>query len=245
MIEPLIHLPGMVAGIDLSGWNRVLDYDAIPACGVRYAWIKVSQGNNDDGAKLASEHARGLDECGIPDVGVYHFAVPSAYPNDPELEAEVLLRELDEIDARGLRPVLDYEKETPVDFDDEAWIARWIVRVYRAVGVLPGIYIGKLARNGKVDLARVVRLVAEALGMPIALVDRALFRWSARYPTAKGRPLAEFHRLATAQIACGPRIQGWDVWQWTSSWRPRWARGSIDVNAAPDLELLRWHSILH
>lgn len=240
MTEPRIHLPGCVTGIDLSGWNRVSDYDAIPAAGVEYAWIKCSQGNSDDGAKHASEHARGLEECGISDVGVYHFAVPSEYPDDPAIEAEVLLRELDDLDARGLRPVLDYEKETADGFDDELWIGAWVVRVYDAIGVLPGIYVGKLARRGKVDLARLVRVIAAALGLAIEYVDRELFRWSARYPTAKGRPLGEFHRLAVAQLERGPRIPGWDVWQWTSSWRPTWASGHIDVNAALDMDLLRW-----
>jgi GH25 family lysozyme M1 (1,4-beta-N-acetylmuramidase) len=240
--EPLIHLPGCVPGIDLSGWNKRLDYDAIPLDGVRFAWIKVSQGNDPRGlgAKLASEHARGLEEAGIADVGVYHFAVPSDYPDDPDIEAEVLLRELDDIDARGLRPVLDYERETGDSFDDELWISSWVVRVYDALGILPGIYIGKLARNGKVDLARVCRIIAQALGLEVEFVERELFRWSARYPTTKGRPLAEFHRLAVAQIERGPRIEGWDVWQWTSSWRPKWARGSIDVNAALDMDLIRW-----
>lgn len=244
MTEPLIHLPGCVTGIDLSGWNEIYDYDAIAEAGVRFAWIKVSQGNDPRGvgAQMASQHARGLEEAGLADVGVYHFAVPTDFPDDPAIEAEALLRELDDIDARGLRPVLDYERETPSAFDDELWICSWIVRVYDALGVLPGIYIGKLARRGKVDLARVCRIVAMALGLDLEFVERELFRWSARYPTAKGRPLSEFHRLAVAQLARGPRIEGWDVWQWTSSWRPSWASGSIDVNAALDIDLVRWRA---
>lgn len=241
MTDPRIQLPGTVPGIDLSGWNRVTDYDAIVADGVQFCWVKASQGNDDDGAKRASEHVRGLEEAGLCDVGVYHFAVPSHFPNDPEIEADICLEEIDDLRAVGLRPALDYEKDVD-DFDDEPWIARFIVRIWRALGVLPGLYIGKLARSGKVDIARVVRLVAEATGLDPEHIIEAVFIWSPRYPTAKGTPIEVFQRLAIEQIDRGPRVPGWNVWQWSSSWSPRWASGHIDVNAARDLDALRWQS---
>lgn len=221
-----IHLPNLVTGIDLSGWNKISDYDAIYADGVRYAWVKCSEGNGRD-AQRSSEHVRGLEEAGIPS-GVYHFARPGTGRRDAEIEAENMMGELEDLDAWGLHPALDYEIETEDEFDDTAWIARFYQRIAE-FNVRPVLYAGRLLRNGDIDLDRLERIIG--------------FRpeiWSARYPTSKGRPIEIFHGLAMLQLNKGPRVPGWNVWQWTSSYRPQWASGSIDVNAARNLEALTW-----
>lgn len=228
MTDPRIQLPGTVPGIDLSGWNRVTDYDAIREDGVRFCWVKASEGRSHVSTR-ASEHVRGCEEAGIPS-GVYHFARPDEHPDDPVREAEHMLRELDDLDARCLLPALDYEVDA-AGLDQTAWVASFLLHCWERLDVMPVLYAGKLLRQGKVDLPR----LAETLPVRPQI-------WSARYPTAKGTTIEVFQRLAIEQIDRGPRVPGWNVWQWSSSWSPRWSPGHIDVNAARDLDAIRWQS---
>lgn len=221
-----IKLPGTIPGIDLSGWNIVRNYDEVAADGVRFAWVKASEGNRRD-AKRSSEHVRGLEEAGIPS-GVYHFARPGTGHRDAEIEAENMMRELEDLDAWGLHPALDYEVETADDFDDTAWIARFFQRV-GVEGIRPVLYAGKLLRRGHIDLDRLARILG---WRPLV--------WSARYPAIDAAPFATHHRLALEQLDRGPRVDGWSVWQWSSAWRPAWASGDIDCNAARNLEAIQW-----
>lgn len=226
-----------VLGTDLSGWQRAepgvsgIHYDAMRDAGVRFCWVKASQGNTNE-AKLVNQHVRGCEESGVP-VGLYHFAVPDRRSwDDPVQEARHFADEVLDLAAKDLVPVLDYEEHHP-EGQDTQWCVRFLVELVILLGVTRvGLYVGKLARRGHVDVAQVRKLLA-SMGVELVV-------WSPLYPTPDGTPLDVTMEVVHGRGPNGPRIPDWDVWQVSSSWRPSWATGRVDCNIAKDLNRLGW-----
>lgn len=57
-------------GVDVSGWQKTVDYEALRNDGVHYAWVKSSEGGGS--SKTYRQHADGFRSVGIH-VGSYHF----------------------------------------------------------------------------------------------------------------------------------------------------------------------------
>lgn len=208
----------MTEGIDVSGWQDPddLDCDTARAAGVAFCWVKASQGNTNE-AKRASEHVRAFSQAGIL-VGAYHFAGPGVGQrrDDARLEALHFCGEVDDLAARDLRPVLDYETRWTRDRAvNMAWVLEFVETVENALGVTPMLYSGASLLDNRLDAP--------------ALYDRGVRLWVADY------------RQSALERGAPECDAPWTVWQWTSSERPAWANGGrIDHNWCNDLGAIRW-----
>lgn len=210
---PIVH------GVDVSGWQRGLDYQGAAAAGHTFAWVKASQGNTNE-AKRASEHVKGFSQAGLA-VGVYHFAGPGVNQrsDDPEHEAAHFAGEVDDLDACDLRPVLDYETRWTRDRDvNMAWVLRFAAEFERLVGVTPMLYSGASLLDNRIDA--------------IALRERGVYLWVADYRARS---------FTSGFPECDAK---WSVWQYTSSIRPEWARGGrIDHNICAEFDAIKWRDV--
>lgn len=87
----------MIKGVDLSTWNRNVDYQALKDSGVEFAILRIGYGK-DAGQRdeMFDEHYRGCKAVGIK-VGAYHYSYCTTEKN-AILEAENCLRYLDGIE---------------------------------------------------------------------------------------------------------------------------------------------------
>lgn len=67
----------VIAGIDVSAYNRNLDWQAMYDHGARWAYIKATEGTTHQ-QKTMRDHARRARNVGM-DVGFYHFSRPNTY----------------------------------------------------------------------------------------------------------------------------------------------------------------------
>ncbi|WPS88538.1 glycoside hydrolase family 25 protein [Brevibacillus halotolerans] len=69
-----------IKGIDVSKWQGEINWNQVASDGVRYAFIKATEGTSLVDRKL-KENAQGANRVGIK-VGYYHFAHPDLSAQD-------------------------------------------------------------------------------------------------------------------------------------------------------------------
>ena len=132
-------------GVDLSRHNGDVDFVTMANAGVKYAWIKCTEGTThvNPGYELKFRQAR---EAGIQ-VGGYHFSRPDTYPSLQDAIDESLnfLGALSKVGfyKGDLLPVLDVEAEPErmASLWDE-----WDVWQWTGSGSVPGV-VGKCDIN--------------------------------------------------------------------------------------------------
>ncbi len=128
-----------VEGIDVSRYQGTIDWTRVRAAGVRFAFIRVSDGLNTPDVYFDANW-RGAREAGVIR-GVYQFFRPA---QDPIAQAELMLERMGTLEADDLPPVIDVEAGDGVS--QEALVAnvrRWIDHVQAATRRVPIIYAGK------------------------------------------------------------------------------------------------------
>ncbi len=126
-----------VKGIDVSHWQGTVDWDRVAAAGVRFAFIRASDGVGT----LDRQFERNWRET--KRVGIYRGAYQFFRPNqDPIAQADVLLNRLGwEAQIGDLPPVLDVEVNGGLSAGQVASrVRQWLDRVEAALGVRPIIY---------------------------------------------------------------------------------------------------------
>ena len=198
-------------GVDLSRHNGTVDFNTMANAGVKYAWIKCTEGTThvNPGYELKFQQAR---EAGIQ-VGGYHFSRPDTYPSLQDATDESLnfLGALSKVGfyKGDLLPVLDVEAGLKTDDKyNVEWTLKWLFSVEKSLGVRPIIYTGKWAydlylRNGDPDH------LEELKTYPL---------WIASYNSG-----VEPERMASLWSE-------WDVWQWTGSGAVPGVVGKCDIN---------------
>jgi hypothetical protein len=108
----------VLPGIDLSSHNGTVDFKKVAAAGIKYAWVKITEGttHQNPGFEKKFDDAR---KNGIH-VGAYHFARPDTYTGDPsdwEREATNFLLQLEKvgIECGDMIPMLDIENGVKTD----------------------------------------------------------------------------------------------------------------------------------
>lgn len=147
----------MAVGADISpryqrsfDWSTV-DYSDDPSRGLRFCWVKVSDGGapyrfTEGGRTYTPDaHYAGARSRGIP-VGGYHYAQLSP---TPEAQADVFVAELRRLGAQGITPMLDLESPFVPDAAAKSFGIRFCNRV-AALGFRPAVYMSAA-------FARVVR----------------------------------------------------------------------------------------
>ena len=142
-------------GIDVSRFQKTIDWPSVAGAGVRFAFIQASRGSGADctvkpeqcGADPYFAVNRTSAEAAGIRVGAYHraFATGStleAARADAAAEVDVFLTTVGSLQSGELIPVLDVETPftgmTPTTL--RAWIRLWVKRVNARLGHKPMIY---------------------------------------------------------------------------------------------------------
>ena len=201
----------VLPGIDLSNHNGTVDFAKAANAGIKYAWIKVTEGTTHVNPRFR-DRFKGARDHGIK-VGAYHFGRPDTNigPDDASKEVENFLEACESagIGSGDLVPVLDVE--TGLKTDDQHnvdWTLEWLWRVQDAFNVKPMIYTARWAYNLYCINAR--------------SKDRDRL---ATYPLW----LASYNEGVEPKrkTALG---DSWDIWQWTGSGSVPGVKGKCDQN---------------
>lgn len=198
-------------GIDVSNWQGVVDWPAVAADGIRFAFAKATEGTFFNDPYFARNWA-GAKAAGLVR-GAYHFARPSA--STPDAEAAFFLAAVER--AGGLKVgdilVLDIEDEKYLRGGSYGTAGKWSLGFCRyieaAVGFKPIVYTGPwyISSRGFADTPELAEF---------------------------GLWLAAYQPSMPAAPAPWPLVA---FWQFTSKGRVRGVAGDCDVNVfngAPD-----------
>ena len=138
-------LPGKVCaegetrfGIDVSYYQGDIDWAAVRASGVDFAWVRVSHALQFEDPKFEANLA-GARAAGIH-TGVYQYFEPM---QDPVAQADLLLTKLGPLQPGDMPPMIDVESQDFVDPGPYADAVRaWLDHIEAETGVVPFIYTG-------------------------------------------------------------------------------------------------------
>ncbi|MBL9099707.1 MAG: hypothetical protein JNL82_02050 [Myxococcales bacterium] len=133
-------------GIDVSYYQGDIDWGAVAASGVKFAWTRVSHSTQFQDPKF-QQNLAGARAAGIH-TGVYQYFEPG---EDPVAQAQLLIDLTGELQPGDMPPMIDVESPDPVApaaYADA--IAAWIGHIEAAYGVQPFIYTGYYYWNDNV-----------------------------------------------------------------------------------------------
>ena len=123
-----------LTGIDVSSYQGVIDWPAVKAGGISFAFTKASEGVGWEDPRFAVNWA-GIKAANLIR-GCYHFGRPE---NDPLQDARYFLGVIGQVDATDLL-ALDLE-QSPVPYDDlSGWALEWLNYVHQQTGHFPFWY---------------------------------------------------------------------------------------------------------
>jgi lysozyme len=141
-----VHLSGM----DVSVYQKKIDWKTVQAAGIKFAFTKATEGNAFVDSRF-KENMAGAAAVGIP-IGPYHFARPDNDRDNPQDAADEANHFVDTIEsyyngpALVIRPVIDVEKLPGFDkpAKNKAFLSQWIhqfaATVNKRLGFNPIIY---------------------------------------------------------------------------------------------------------
>jgi lysozyme len=187
-------------GIDVSVYQRAIDWTKVAAAGTSFALIRSSYGDvKTDSTFLAN--IRGATAAGVR-AGPYHckgFGLTSSTSDavviaDAKSEAAYFLAVAGDYVSTGyLRPVLDVEQEDATAMGAaklNLWVTTWISEVRAKKGVEPFIYTSQSVAQSYLNQE-----------------NRAYARWIARWGGSE------------------PSV-GWDFWQYSSTGKVSGVQGT-------------------
>lgn len=127
-----------VYGIDVSYYQRVINWSAVKAAGKQFALIRVSDGTGFNDPNFAANW-RGAKAAGLT-VGAYQFFRPG---QDATAQADLIVNQLIAIGfgAGDIPPVIDVEARDGVSSANiVARVNTWLQRVRARTGRLPILY---------------------------------------------------------------------------------------------------------
>jgi len=201
----------VLPGIDVSAWNGTVDWETVSNAGVKYAWVKATEGQTHINRGFVKRATEARDNGII--TGLYHFGRPDsdAGHNDAKREAEHFLDAASQvgINKGDLIPTLDVEKGMKTDDQyNVEWCLEWLDIVETELKVKPLIYTAKWAYNlflrkgEKEDIKK--------------LLDYPLWVASYNDGVEPKRPVIAWPE--------------WTVWQWTGAGSVPGVKGKCDQN---------------
>ncbi|WP_068499790.1 GH25 family lysozyme [Paenibacillus kribbensis] len=188
-------------GIDVSRYQGKIDWKAVKADGISFAFIKASQGQRYVDPTFIS-NAKGARAAGVL-LGAYHF-VDATSVEAAKAEARHFAEVLNQVGGAktlDLTPVMDYENN-PGNLSKKlisAVALAFLLELERLMGRKPIIYTGNaFAANFNASLG----------GYPL---------WIARYSET---------RVPTDTAAW----KQWDIWQYSDSGKVAGIKGNVDLN---------------
>jgi GH25 family lysozyme M1 (1,4-beta-N-acetylmuramidase) len=196
--------PNTLPGIDVSHWQNDIDWAKVASSGVRFVFMKATEGRTFDDPNYAAYRAGAL-AAGLV-VTAYHFANPGPGPNDPILEADHFV-DVAGIDSGNIIPVLDLERTGglgPAELI--AWTFAWLQEVTARTNVMPMIYSGPHFWRTNMDDTS-------------AFADAGYREWIAHWFVASPDvPAADWGG------------HGWTFWQWTDCKKVPGISGCVDAD---------------
>ncbi len=202
----------VVEGIDVSHWQGTIAWSSVAAAGKKFAIIKASEDMDFvDDHYLTNRSA--AQAVGIW-TGAYHFARPSATPNDAINEADHFVSTV-RLGVHDLIPALDLEDAGGLGVSAlQTWVTTWLNRVTTRIGIRPMIYTSPA-------------FWAKYMGDTSALSDAGYRVWIAHWgvsaPTVAGN-------------SWGGR--GWTFWQYTNSGSVPGITGRVDLDRYNGTDLM-------
>jgi GH25 family lysozyme M1 (1,4-beta-N-acetylmuramidase) len=145
-------------GMDVSVYQKKIDWKVVQAAGIKFAFTKATEGNKLVDIRF-KENMAGAASVGIP-IGPYHFARPDNDRDNLEDAANEANHFVDTIESYYsgasliMRPVIDVEKLPGFDkpAKNKAFLSQWIHKfaatVNKRLGFNPIIYANSnYARN--------------------------------------------------------------------------------------------------
>jgi len=127
-----------VEGIDVSVWQADVDWQAVKADGIAYAFARASYGTSKD--TYFDQNWAGMKGAGLIR-GAYQYWLPS---KDPIAQADAMLAIMGPLEATDLPPVVDVEQTDGVSKATLVErLGQWLKHVESAIGRKPIIYSGK------------------------------------------------------------------------------------------------------
>jgi uncharacterized protein (TIGR03382 family) len=125
-------------GIDVSSWQGSINWSSVAGAGVKYAFIRVSDGANYADSRFAANWS-GAKAHGVRR-GAYQFFRSN---QDPVAQANVLISHMGTLVDGDLPPVVDVETTDGVSASTRASrLHQWLDRVHSVTGLTPIIYTG-------------------------------------------------------------------------------------------------------
>lgn len=123
-----------IEGIDVSGWQGAVDWNAVKRSGRQFAFAKATEGQTFVDKTFVTNRV-GMAAAGLTLRGFYHFARPDR--NTAAAEAAHFLRTVGPL-SPGEVPVLDLEVAPSATVGD--WAAEWLALVAKGTGRTPVLY---------------------------------------------------------------------------------------------------------
>jgi len=201
-------------GVDVSRWQKLVDWAAVKADGITFAFCKATESTNVVDPFL-DENWAGMKAAGVIR-GVYHFFRPA---QDARAQAAHFAKSVP-LEAGDLPPVADIEAHD--NMDNLSLIKRaeiFLLEVERLTGRKPILYTGAGFWNG--------HMVDRAGNPPPWAANYAL--WVANY-TAAAQPL----------VPKGWKT--WTFWQYTDRGSVKGVATPVDTNrfSGTEAELRQW-----
>lgn len=136
---PAAEPASRVLGIDISDYQRRVDFDEVKRGGQEFVFIKATEGNGHRQTLFESHKAAAL-AAGLL-VGAYHFARPDDSLGDAVAEARLMAAKMGCRQRDELPPVLDLEKTKTVR--TASWARAFIEALRDATGERPFVYLGR------------------------------------------------------------------------------------------------------
>ncbi|MCW5824185.1 MAG: hypothetical protein KIT34_15375 [Cyanobacteria bacterium TGS_CYA1] len=209
-------------GLDISHHQDVVDWSKVAAAGVKYAFLKASEGSSykDSRYKFNRENCAAN---GIP-CGAYHFFRPQV--RDQVKQISTFVSMVGAMKVGELPPVLDLEVPESwrnLSLNQRVKITRqWLDGVESALGVKPIVYLSS-------------SFAGDILGSQQWLQEYVL--WLAHYTKAANPRTPEPWKSSS----------GWTFWQYSETGRVDGIKDNfVDLNRfngdASDLKKLLWKS---
>ncbi|MEW6059368.1 MAG: GH25 family lysozyme, partial [Actinomycetota bacterium] len=196
--------PNTLPGIDVSHWQNEIDWTQVAASGVRFVFMKATEGRTFDDPNYASYRA-GAVGAGLT-MTAYHFARPDLGENDAVIEADHFV-DVAQIGSGNIVPVLDLEKTGGLDTTNLIdWTFAWLERVTARTGVKPMIYSGPYFWRTN-------------MGDTTAFADAGYREW-----------LPHWGVSSPSVPANNWGGHGWTFWQWTSCSAVPGISGCVDAD---------------